>query len=229
MKALTVKQPWAELIVSGAKDIENRTWRTNYRGRVLIHAAKIPVSSEELSAYPLPALHRELRNYSLKGSTFSVGSIIGSVEIVDCVRNHPSEWAEKGVWNWVLAKPHKYEKPILNVNGKLSLWDYNFPKDCDFPYGMFEHLMSIGEVSKDIDEQTMRDIEMLDKEDFLNRLLSIAKEYPFFVSVIENDIQYFRDSSGETIAQIWASPTKNFTLSNSEIEKFKEKLYSIEK
>lgn len=227
MKALTVKQPWAELIVSGAKDIENRTWRTNFRGRVLIHAAKIPVSSEELSAYPLPALHRELRNYSLKGSTFSVCSIIGSVEIVDCVMNHPSEWAEKGVWNWVLAKPHKYEKPILNVKGKLSLWDYDFPQNSDFPYGMFEHMMVIGEVPNDIDEQTMRDMEMLDKEDFLNRLLSIAEEYPFFVSVIENDIQYFRDSAGKTIAQIWASPAKSFILQAPEIARFKEKLYKI--
>lgn len=223
MKALTVKQPWAELIVSGAKDIENRTWRTNFRGRVLIHAAKIPVSSEELSAYPLPALRRELKD----GVTFSIGSIIGSVEIVDCVMNHPSEWAEKGVWNWVLAKPHKYENPILNVKGKLSLWDYDFPQNSDFPYGMFEHMMAIGEVSKDIDDQTMRDMEMLDKEDFLNRLLSIAEEYPFFVSVIENDIQYFRDSAGKTIAQIWASPAKSFILQAPEIARFKEKLYKI--
>lgn len=40
MKAITIKQPWASLIVSGLKDIENRTWKTNFRGRVLIHAGK---------------------------------------------------------------------------------------------------------------------------------------------------------------------------------------------
>ena len=40
MKALTIKQPWAYLIIHGGKDIENRTWRTKYRGRILIHAAK---------------------------------------------------------------------------------------------------------------------------------------------------------------------------------------------
>ena len=38
MKALSVRQPWAELIVAGLKDVENRTWRTDYRGPVLIHA-----------------------------------------------------------------------------------------------------------------------------------------------------------------------------------------------
>ena len=38
MKTLSVKQPWASLICSGIKDIENRTWKTKFRGRVLIHA-----------------------------------------------------------------------------------------------------------------------------------------------------------------------------------------------
>ena len=36
VKVLTVKQPWASLIVHGIKDIENRSWKTNFRGRVLI-------------------------------------------------------------------------------------------------------------------------------------------------------------------------------------------------
>ena len=39
MKAITIKQPWASLIVHGVKDIENRTWHTNFRGRVLIHSS----------------------------------------------------------------------------------------------------------------------------------------------------------------------------------------------
>jgi hypothetical protein len=39
MKTLTIKQPWASLIVEGLKDIENRTWATKFRGRVLVHAA----------------------------------------------------------------------------------------------------------------------------------------------------------------------------------------------
>lgn len=55
-------------------------------------------------------------------------AIIGSVEIVDCVINHPSVWAEKGVYNWVLANPVLFEKPILNVKGKLGFWDYELPE-----------------------------------------------------------------------------------------------------
>jgi len=32
----------------------------------------------------------------------------------------------KPIWNWVLANPVLYEKPILNVKGKLSFWEYSF-------------------------------------------------------------------------------------------------------
>lgn len=38
MKTLSVRQPWASLLVSGLKDIENRTWAPNFKGRILIHA-----------------------------------------------------------------------------------------------------------------------------------------------------------------------------------------------
>ena len=38
MKARTVKEPWASLIASGTKDVENRSWRTHYKRQLLIHA-----------------------------------------------------------------------------------------------------------------------------------------------------------------------------------------------
>ena len=52
-------------------------------------------------------------------------SIIGSVEIVDCVQNHSSIWAEKSpsVWNWVLKDAVAFSTPI-QAKGKLSFWDY---------------------------------------------------------------------------------------------------------
>lgn len=42
MKALSVKQPWANMIASGEKTIETRTWRTNYRGPLLIVSSREP-------------------------------------------------------------------------------------------------------------------------------------------------------------------------------------------
>lgn len=125
MKAITIKQPWASLIVHGIKDIENRTWKTNFRGRILIHAG----SKKDTS--PKPLLTE--KQYDLAGGVSGygrhifgdMGAIIGSVEIVDCVQNHPSVWAEKGVWNWVLVNPVLFDKPITEVKGCLGLWNYN--------------------------------------------------------------------------------------------------------
>ena len=61
----------------------------------------------------------------LESKELPEGAIIGSVVIVDCVQNHPSVWAEKGCWHWVLKDAALFDKPILNVKGKLSFWDYN--------------------------------------------------------------------------------------------------------
>ena len=137
-KVLSVKQPWARLICSGIKDIENRTWKCpqKYIGqRVLIHA-----SSDKKFNYDV--LNIKQYNAFLDKQTFkrddfpfvdklTRSAIIGSVEIVDCVINHPSIWAEKGVYNWVLANPILFEKPILNVKGKLGFWDYDLPEEYE--------------------------------------------------------------------------------------------------
>jgi hypothetical protein len=141
MKALSVKQPWAHLICTprednpllGIKDIENRTWRTNFRGKIYIHASapkKFNVNlTDEQMIKALPTI-----NDAIEGK-ISFGAIIGEVEIIDCVINHSSIWAEKTpinhfpipkgkkVFNWVLANPVLYDNPIINVKGALSFWE----------------------------------------------------------------------------------------------------------
>lgn len=148
MKVLTVKQPWEYLICSGIKDIENRTRKTNFRGRVLIHAGQ---DNKLMNVPPSTFLTGEqieqMENEKIRFSKYDwklYSCIIGSVEIVDCVINHPSIWAEKCIrcndckwrckhckniiYNWVLANPVLFEKPILNVKGELGFWDF----DIDF-------------------------------------------------------------------------------------------------
>lgn len=126
MKALTVKQPWASLIAHGIKDIENRTWKTSFRGRVLIHAGKALCGKSIFETLNLEQYNEFREKVGFSGLDFTEpkGAIIGSVEIVDCVQNHPSIWAEKGIWNWVLANPILFDNPIENVKGKLSFWEY---------------------------------------------------------------------------------------------------------
>lgn len=145
MKAITIKQPWASLIVHGIKDIENRNWRTNHRGRVLIHAAGSHGRkfSVDLTDAQTKAAFATIAGETMFGN-MPFGSIIGSVEIVDCVINYPSIWAEKTenytfgmnpkihenitgkkvVYNWVLANPILFPEPIP-AKGKLSLWEYD--------------------------------------------------------------------------------------------------------
>ena len=124
MKAITIKQPYANLIVDGIKDIENRSWATKYRGRILIHAAAKPIKlAFEVCG---EATVREIAmatslNHAEENDLF--GCIIGSVEIVDCVQHHISEWAIPFDYHWVLANPIRFLEPIP-VKGKLSLWDY---------------------------------------------------------------------------------------------------------
>ena len=129
MKAISIKQPWASLIAHGIKDIENRTWKCpqKYIGqRVLIHASKTTVK-EGWSALTETQLERVFPHKNkLYGDNEYLpnGAIIGSVVIVDCVQNHPSVWAEKGCWNWGLKDAVLFNKPIMNVKGKLSFWDF---------------------------------------------------------------------------------------------------------
>lgn len=142
MKTLSVRQPWANLIVHGIKDVENRTWKTNSRGRIYIHApAKVHILTED----DLPLKTRGqwiIDNFDLtyKGvdlypeSFLSqwadlwdnqfTSAIVGSVEIVDCIRDSKSVWADPDCWHWVLKDPILIDEPILNVKGKLSLWEY---------------------------------------------------------------------------------------------------------
>lgn len=122
MKALTIKQPWASFIAHGIKDVENRTWKTNFRGKVLIHAAKKPVDASDdiFSLEQFKVIENNIHAFD----EHTNGAIIGEVDIVDCVQNHPSIWAEKGVFNWVLANAVLYDKPIFNVKGKLSFWEF---------------------------------------------------------------------------------------------------------
>jgi hypothetical protein len=82
MKALSIRQPWAFLIIGGWKNIENRTWATAYRGRFLIHAGKQYDGPKD--DWDWPEIERP--------PSFDMGGIVGEAEIVDCVTRSRSPW-----------------------------------------------------------------------------------------------------------------------------------------
>jgi len=130
MKAISVKQPWASLIVSGLKDVENRTWPTKFRGKILIHASQKPVPGGWKSLNPQQ--FQKIYTTGISKSKLPYSAIIGCVDIVDCVKGYPSVWAEPEVWNWVLENPVMFKFPIFNVNGKLSIWNFDLPAEYEF-------------------------------------------------------------------------------------------------
>jgi len=144
MKVLSVKQPWAYLLVQGIKPIENRPRRTHFRGRILIHASAKPdifFKGENLAF--TPAQWKDINKKvdtnkpDYKKDIFIYSAIIGSVEIVDCVENHPSIWAVEGQYHYVIANPILFDTPITGVKGQLGLWNYDIQICglCGQPFG----------------------------------------------------------------------------------------------
>lgn len=118
MTVLSIRQPWAWLIIHGGKDIENRTWTTKFRGRFLVHAAKGMTRGEYEDAYDVAMV----ANPAILFPTFESlqrGGIIGGVELVDCVRESDSPWYMGDV-GFVLRKP--VALPFVPLKGQLGFF-----------------------------------------------------------------------------------------------------------
>lgn len=128
MKVITIKQPFASLIAAGIKCYEFRTWKTKYRGEILIHAGK-GINKKAMEKF---------KCYNLD---YPSGAIIAKANLTDCifidddmrdVLKSENELVYSSVINdkeWVgygfkMENPEKID-PIV-VNGKLSLWDYDY-------------------------------------------------------------------------------------------------------
>jgi len=119
VRALTVRQPWAWALIYGGKDVENRRWRTSYRGPLLIHAAKQadPQGPSRLlwtmtdpGAYGQPRAAFEAR-----------GAIIGLVILAEILTDSPSPWAQPRMYHWVVESPWPTE-PAVPCPGRQGLW-----------------------------------------------------------------------------------------------------------
>jgi hypothetical protein len=117
--ALSVRQPWAELIISGRKTIELRSWSTVYRGRLWIHAAgaRDPIT-EGIFGY----------------QDLFKGGFVGSVTLDHVLDLDPDRWErwrvrhlDQGPWRtdihgWLLSDPIRFAEPI-RASGKPGLFE----------------------------------------------------------------------------------------------------------
>ena len=126
MKALSIKEPFATLIKDGVKIYETRSWKTNYRGEIYIHASLSLSKSDNV----------ENANKFLK-SKINPGYILCRCELVDCIpmteefikyiNNETKESNygryEIGRYAWKLKVLEVLDEPIL-AKGKLGIWNY---------------------------------------------------------------------------------------------------------
>jgi hypothetical protein len=127
MMALSIKQPWAWLILQGYKDVENRTWSTTFRCRIYVHAGlKLDSNAygrgndpNEFIGYRLG----RIRKYDawLAAHPLRRGVILGEATVVDCVSESKSEWFD-GPYGFVLEDPVAYDYPIP-YRGRLGFFE----------------------------------------------------------------------------------------------------------
>ncbi len=115
MKALSIRQPWAWLIVHGHKPVENRSWPTTHRGDTLIHASKV-FDEEGLQSVleVFPHLRDQLP------ARYDLGGIVGKAQLVNCVSEHPSRWFT-GPYGFVMFDPRPL--PFVPMRGALSFFE----------------------------------------------------------------------------------------------------------
>ena len=122
MKVLTLKQPWATLVSEGIKEYEFRSWKTNYRGKVLIHAGA-GIDKKEMERF---------KDLNLK---YPSKRIIAEVEIEDCLelddKLNQKIISENNIaygskirtgYAWKLKNVKKI-KSNKEIKGKLGLWN----------------------------------------------------------------------------------------------------------
>jgi hypothetical protein len=133
MKVLSLLQPWATLVVIGAKKIETRSWSTKYRGPLLIHASKKMgrEQKELIKSFPFWEALQNLKELPL-------GKIIGYVNLdrvistndgilKDAVGNEERDFGDYSPnrYGWLLSKPAAFTN-LFPAKGSLGLWDFDY-------------------------------------------------------------------------------------------------------
>ncbi len=130
MRVLSLKEPFATLILSGQKCIETRSWKTTYRGELYIHASMTQVSQKIQNDKELMHL--------VESQEMNFGYIICKCKLVDCIymtkeyvadmkKNHYQEYIcgeyKQGRYAWILEDIIPLEIPI-KAKGQLGIWNY---------------------------------------------------------------------------------------------------------
>ena len=141
MKAISLQNPWAQLVVSGFKTVEAKTWTTDYRGELLICSKAR--SDKSLEKAVLDVIEEETDLAFEQSEFFVNGAVLGKVQLVDIrplteddlekswMDPAELEAAETPLYAWVFDNAEPIAEPI-EVKGKPRLFDVELPADTTF-------------------------------------------------------------------------------------------------
>jgi len=104
MKVLSIQEPYASMILNGKKTIETRTWKTKYRGKILLHASSKPKSE-------------------ISGKIFAIANIVDCKDMIKEDEKKACCKIYKNACSWFLEDVRP--TALLEVNGSLGLWNYS--------------------------------------------------------------------------------------------------------
>lgn len=127
LRAITVQQPWAWAIAAGHKDVENRTWGTDYRGPLAIHAGKTWDRQGMQACRSVLEDDKVVKPGEQVGDRhlLATGVIVAVVDLVgvcDDGRCRCSGWGAIGFKHWKLRNARPLAEPVP-ASGRLGLWD----------------------------------------------------------------------------------------------------------
>ena len=135
MKTLSIQQPWATLICTGIKDVENRTWKpAEIPGKILIHASSAKVPKKFMDTIPLDWM-LEIQQNILYGNIpelqeMPLSAIIGYATVYGFEQKTDSVWdGGPDCIKWLIKDMFLFDEPITGVKGKLGLFDYPIDED----------------------------------------------------------------------------------------------------
>ena len=157
MKALTLYEPWAFLVAVRAKKIETRSWKTDYRGPLAIHASKNIPSFAEIMCETEEHFNDALKDAGIYFTgdvplkvLIPCGAVLCICNLVDCLKILRQDGSEAqleddriiyqpeyffgdyalGRYAWILNDVKKLEKPIP-AKGQLGLWNWEPPEGME--------------------------------------------------------------------------------------------------
>jgi hypothetical protein len=137
MKAITVIQPYAHLIATGVKRVENRTWNCYLRGPIAIHAGK----AQKYGGEPVSDI---AHSYGVDPTAMTFGAVVAVAEVIACVRKQDVDFGHvpagmdwlrthehmEGPWGIVLANVRRLVRPVP-CQGSQLLWHWEPPTDIE--------------------------------------------------------------------------------------------------